>query len=262
MHSFSRSINLKNSHVVFLLFLTALIAAGFYAFYDFREKENSFLTKKENPLPTKETLETLLVNFFDMPLYFEKNEGQIHENYQYLTRCQGRVLYFATEEVRIFLPKDKEAETMSALKIQFVGANPHSILKGIDEQECKSNYFFGTDPAKWHTDISNYTKISYQNLYPGIDALFYGSSKQLEYDICVAPGTNPNNFRMRLEGSKELAVDKEGNLQILMDDGQIVQMQKPFIYQMIEGNQIDISGDFLLLANFDAYEITEMTRFQ
>lgn len=234
------------------LFLLVFAISRMYFSFDSEEKSNindePIFTYRDSISSNKNQI---LSQFYHIPLYFEKNEGQIHKQFKYLTRCPGHVLYFAPNEVFVSLKKSKKEGMFGALNIQFVNANPNPVIQGIDEQECKSNYFIGNDPTQWHRAIPNYAKISYQNLYPGIDAIFYGNAKQLEYDFHIAPGVNPNHVRMHLEGAKHLAVDHEGNLEVMMEDEQIVQMKKPLIFQELAGNKVYIPGEFVLLAAND-----------
>ncbi len=185
-----------------------------------------------------------------IPLYFEVNQGQTDPVVKYLTRGNGYIFYFTPQEIIMCLQNGGKGErTCSALKMQFVGANATSIIKGIDEQESKSHYFQGNDPQKWHSNISHYAKVSYRNLYPGIDVVFYGNQRQLEYDILVAPGQNPESARLHIDGAQNLFVDNSGNLHIQVSNFQEMQMHKPTIYQVIEGEKIFIEGQFNLLAN-------------
>jgi hypothetical protein len=46
-------------------------------------------------------------------------------------------------------------------------------------------------PDRWHTNIPNYAKVRYRNVYPGIDLIYYGNQRQLEYDFVVNPGADP-----------------------------------------------------------------------
>lgn len=180
-----------------------------------------------------------------LPLSFESNKGQIDPSVQFLSRRKGYSFYFTPQEIVMVIQKN------SPLKIQFIGANQNPILAGVDELNSKSNYFIGNDPHKWLTNIPHYTKVSYQDIYPGINALFYGNGQQLEYDICIAPGKNPQDPHLHFEGAKELSIDTFGNLHILIDEKQEIQMQKPFVYQMVEGNKNIIDGKFILLAQND-----------
>ena len=75
--------------------------------------------------------------------------------------------------------------------MKLVGANPASHAVGLDKQAGVSNYFIGNDPSKWHTNIANYAKVAYQDVYRGIDLVYHGDQQQLEYDFVVKPGARP-----------------------------------------------------------------------
>jgi len=192
--------------------------------------------------PPAATKESISAQFAKLPLYFERNVGQTDARVKYLTRGPGYILYFTPTEIVLSL------RSQASLRMQFVGANKEPTLIGQEEQACKSNYFIGNDPQKWHTNISNYAKVAYQNVYPGIDAVFYGNPQHLEYDLCVAPGGCPKDVRLRIENAKHLSIDSEGDLRILTAAEQEVRMQKPFVYQIVDGEKVSIESGFLLLA--------------
>lgn len=223
-----------------LLFLS-LFAIGTFFF-------SSSVSEENLVVPTKADA---LAQFYKLPLYFEKNEGQIDTSVKFLSRGPGYTFYFTPKEIIMVLQKtlqEKKSPQSAVLKIQFVGANQPFPIKGLEEQKCKSNYFKGNDPLNWRTNISNYAKVQYEGLYPGIDAVFYGNQQQFEYDFCLAPGANPQHARLHLEGAKELAIDAGGNLRIMLEDGKEVQMLKPFVYQVVEGKKLSIESNFTLLA--------------
>ncbi len=62
-----------------------------------------------------------------------------------------------------------------------------------------ANYFIGSDPKKWRSGISAYGKVKYRGIYPGVDAVFYGNQRQLEYDFVVAPGADPRQISLGLD---------------------------------------------------------------
>lgn len=55
-------------------------------------------------------------------------------------------------------------------------------------------------------------KFGYQDVYPGIDLVYYGNQRQLEYDLVVAPGADPAEIKLAFEGAKILEVSLGGNL--------------------------------------------------
>jgi hypothetical protein len=94
----------------------------------------------------------------------------------------------------------RESRTPSVVKLRVVGSNADAKVSGLDELPGKSNYFIGNNPKKWRTNVPNYAKVQYQNVYPGIDVVYYGTNqRQLEYDFVVAPGADPRAIRVAIE---------------------------------------------------------------
>ncbi len=82
------------------------------------------------------------------------------------------------------------------VRMKLVGANPKAKVSGLDELPGKSNYFVGNDPKKWRTNVANYAKVKYANVYPGVDLVYYGNQRQLEYDFVVQPGADPRQIAL------------------------------------------------------------------
>jgi hypothetical protein len=95
-----------------------------------------------------------------------------------------------------------ESQAPAVLRMKLVGANLQAKVTGLEELPGKSNYFIGNDPRKWRTNVSNYAKVKYANVYPGVDLVYYGNQGKLEYDFVVQPYGDP--------GSIELAIDADG----------------------------------------------------
>ena len=83
-------------------------------------------------------------------------------------------------------------------RMKLVGANVSPRVVGLEELSGKSNYFLGNDLTKWRTDVPHYAKVRYQDVYPGVDLVYYGNQRQLEYDLIVAPGADPEAHPTRL----------------------------------------------------------------
>ena len=65
----------------------------------------------------------------------------------------------------------------------------------LDPQPTRVNYFNG---ATKRTNIPTFGRLRAAKLYPGIDLVYYGTDRQLEYDFIVHPGANPANIRFSL----------------------------------------------------------------
>jgi hypothetical protein len=87
------------------------------------------------------------------------------------------------------------ASKAAVLRIQLEHANRNAKVSGIDELEGKSNYFIGNDSAKWRRNIPTYARVKYQEVYSGVDLVYYGNQRQLEYDFVLAPGADPKQIR-------------------------------------------------------------------
>ena len=95
----------------------------------------------------------------------------------------------------------------AVLRMKLVGANPSPRIKGLEELPGKSSYFLGKDPNKWRTNVSDYAKVSYEDVYPGIGLVYYGNparSGELEYDFVVAPGADPKAIKLAIQGASQI----------------------------------------------------------
>ena len=143
------------------------------------------------------------------PLGFEANQGQADPEVIFLSRGQGYSLLLTSTEAEFQFPIDDfqlsiestkrnrhsaiEIRQSCSFRMKLVGANPKAAVEGIDKLPGISNYFKGNDPRKWLTNIPNYAKVRYHDIYPGIDLVYYGNPQQLEYDLVVSPNSERHN---------------------------------------------------------------------
>jgi len=141
--------------------------------------------------------------------------------------------------------------------MQLLGANPAPQTEGGDEAPGKSNYFIGNDPEKWRTNVPNYARVTYHGVYPGVDVVYYGNHRQLEFDYVIAPGANPDMIKLAFKGAKKLRINTQGNLVIQTTAGEI-QQHKPVIYQKTNGIKQYVEGHYLLRPDHTVgFEIAE-----
>ena len=138
---------------------------------------------------------------------------------------------------------EKTGETV--LRMEIVGANPNAGMVGLEERSGKSHYFLGNDPRKWQTNVPTYGKVQYQGIYSGIDLVFYGNGRKLEYDFVVAPGADPHKINLRFQGAQRLEVDDHGDLVLHASDGSF-RLLMPVVYQEVNGLRKEIPGQFEL----------------
>src|SRR5437867_3283792 len=197
-----------------------------------------------------------------LPLHFEANQGQTHQDVRFLARGPGYSLYLTAGEAVLVLTKPNpqakrdvlstperlatQAQgTPAVVRMGLVGAAPKPFVSGLDELPGKANYFIGKDPAKWRTNVPTYAKVHYREVYPGIDLVYYGNQRQLEYDFVVAPGADPERIVLGFRGVERLEIAAQGEL-VLHAAGGAIRQRKPVIYQEIDGVRREIEGGYVL----------------
>lgn len=199
-----------------------------------------------------------------LPLAFESNRGQADPAVRFVAHGEGYSLFLTDSEAILDLRKSvacPHAKIGSQFKTQSCAAS-HDFLRmeltgarntkaaRIDADAAlpgKVNYFIGNDPAKWHTGLSTWAKVRYAGIYPGIDLIYHGNQRQLEYDFVLAPGADAARIRLRFAGAQKLSLDLDGNL-IAKSTGGEVTLGKPVVYQDVPGSRRAVNGEFALLS--------------
>jgi hypothetical protein len=97
-------------------------------------------------------------------------------------------------------------------RVDFINPNRHTALELEDLLPGTANFFIGSDPGKWLTDLPTYAALRYRNLWPKIDleAKYEGSSLQAHFVLW--PGSDPSDLGLRLAGASGMRVDGDGAL--------------------------------------------------
>jgi hypothetical protein len=198
-------------------------------------------------------------NYGKIPLSFEANRGQTDPGVQFLSRGSGYSLFLTPGEVVLNLERQQVASpaktpgnlpgvaTVDTLRMKLAGANLKAAVAGVDPQPGVVSYLIGNDPKKWHTGISTYGKVNYAQIYPGVDLVFYGNQRQLEYDFVVAPGADPSRIAWQIQGANA-ALDADGNLLLNAENGP-ASFKKPVVYQADGDKKIPIQGSYEVAGN-------------
>jgi hypothetical protein len=185
--------------------------------------------------------------FSTLPLYFVQNKGQINGQVAFYESGNGHSAFFTKEGMVLNLYGRTSPHPIPArLKLIPIDANKNPEMMAEGLQKGRVNYFIGHDPKKWQTDLPTYQAVVYKEIYPGIDMKFYGSNRQLEYDIVVKPGADPSRVVLSYEGIKGLRITENGDMEIELKGGRIIQ-RKPLVYQEIHGQRQEVAGKFRLL---------------
>ena len=145
---------------------------------------------------------------------------------------------------------------MLTFSATFVGAHEVEPV-GLDRSESVFHYFVGPQ-EDWHGEVSSYGAVAYEDLYDGIDLHTWGLRSSLKYEFQVAPGADYTQIAVQYDGIAGLAVNEDGALVVDLGGewGQWVD-DAPYIYQTIDGQQVEVAGRFELLDDRSyAFEVT------
>jgi hypothetical protein len=181
-----------------------------------------------------------------LPLTFERNEGQADPAVLFLSRGRGYSLMLTPTAAELRLKSaTKESATV---RWQLAGGNRDARVAGESLLPSKTNYFIGNDPRQWHTGVANFARVRYTAVYPGIDLVYHGNQRQVEYDFIVAPQANPKQIRVAFDGIESMSIGADGELILKTAHGNLVQ-PSPVVYQETKGRRRIVSGRYAILSD-------------
>lgn len=223
-----------------------------------------------NPMVSETAQARVRAAYGELPMRFESNQGQFDARVKFAARGAGYALLLTADEALMSLRSgDRNASAAAAtrgefdqknqpepareakaavIRMKLVNANRAASVHGEEPLPGRSNYFVGNDPAKWRTDVSNYTSVVYTSVYRGVDVVYYGNGRELEYDFKVAAGADPAAIDLCFDGAKRLRLDAAGELMIDTGAGEVRQ-HKPLAYQEAEGKRRKVSARYVLHGN-------------
>jgi photosystem II stability/assembly factor-like uncharacterized protein len=208
-----------------------------------------------NTAKTEEAFRAVRDAYGKLPLRFETNSGQSDPDVRFIARADGSTLFLTpTGAVLALQPSHQQAarpsngsssNTASAVRMKWIGADSAVEIAGRDRLPGNSNYFKGNVPGRWQSNVPTFARVRYANLYRGINLVYYGNQRQVEYDFEVSPGADPGAIKMSFTGIRSLRLNSDGDL-ILRTTGGEICMQKPAVYQMEGGTRKKVVGRYVV----------------
>jgi hypothetical protein len=190
--------------------------------------------------PTPAAQSAMASQALAIPMFFELNQGQTAPQVKFLARGAGYGLFLTANEAVLKLQKAIPAtrtatpipqpEPPSVIRMRLEGANTSAHVSGASPLPGRSNYFVGSDAAKWRSGIPQFARVEYQAIYPGIDLVYYGNQGQLEYDFRLAPGAHPEQIALTFTGATARIDPASGDLALSTANGD-VRFHPPHVYQ-------------------------------
>jgi len=240
------------------ILVSALALASVFVFRDSpKGKEQSVRTapaassKQGSPAVAKTT-------FTGLPLSFFPNRGQtdaetafmsVGANFGLHLTSREAVLSFAGQEPPPLTAHAghgaRQVPRPAQARLRWLGANPNPRVTGMEELPGKVNCLTGNDPARWRSNLPSYERVRYEDVWPGIDLVFYGNARCLEYDFVVSAGADPNAIRLAFPGAERLELDEAGDV-LLHTAGEAIRQRRPVVYQETRAGRQVVEGRYVI----------------
>src|SRR6266568_4865934 len=232
-----------------------------------------------NPLPSSLfPLPASATRLYALPMQFESNVGQTCDSVRFLARGPGYTLFLTPTQTVLSLRPGREpqseadnpvcprtqtgrehnrvvgnsraASTASrlppaVLRMTLLGANPTTQVEGLDALTGTLNYFVGNDPTQWRSAIPTFGKLKSHQACPGVDLVYYGNQRQVEYDFLISAHADPGRIALGFSGADSLEIDSFGDLVARLPGG-TVRWHRPFAYQDTPAGKREIAARFVM----------------
>jgi hypothetical protein len=215
--------------------------------------------------PTQAKPTVLARDFGRLPLSFESNRGQADAKVRFLNHSGDSALFLTPTEAVFTLPtktlkgpaekgslptgqkvhRGREKWTATALRMQMVGSDPKASALEQQALPGRINYMIGNNPHKWHTGVPTFGRVGFHGVYPGVDLVYYGNRRNLEYDFLVAPHADPKQIHLHFAGAQSVQVNAAGDL-LVKTQGREWRWQRPAVYQQDAKGKHSIASRFRL----------------
>ena len=173
------------------------------------------------------------------PVRFEQHHGQ-KSAVQWFAHGLGYSLAFTADATMFRLGEQ-------TLTLRMLGANPHATFEAASPYSVPTQYF----TAAYRGPVQSYRRLRRQQVYPGVDVVFYGTGENLEYDFEIAAGADPSRIRLRFDGADRLRMGLNGDLMLDLG-GKTVTQHLPVVYQVAAGGKRQaVHADYQIEANRD-----------
>jgi Beta-propeller repeat len=133
------------------------------------------------------------------------------------------------------------------LALRLLGGDPHATFNATAPYSVPTQYF----TAAYRGPVPSYRRLRRDQVYPGVDVVYYGTGENLEYDFEIAAGADPSRIRLRFDGADRLRMALHGDLLIDLG-GQTVTQHVPVVYQVTAGGKrTPVRAEYQIEANRD-----------
>src|SRR5207237_10794420 len=178
--------------------------AGFICLLLTDTRNPSYSSERGSAIHSTERPVSIAHGYGNLPMSFEPNQGQFDPQFKFGSQGAAYALLLNPTGATFRLHDSTESKS-AELTIRFRGTTKQASIRAADPLPGIANYYYGR-PEHWITRVPTYQRVVAENVYPGIDAEYYGNQGQFEYDFIVKPGALSKQIDVAFEGATKLAV--------------------------------------------------------
>ena len=143
-----------------------------------------------------------------LPVDFVENRGQWHSAATFIARHGRMAASLEAGAITVSLAADRPAE----VSLTFDGASKQATLTGEERRRGHYNFFMGSDPRTWRSNVPTFGAVRYRGLYQGVDLRVLQRDGRLAYDLLLAPGASLDPIVIRTTGASDMLIEADGTL--------------------------------------------------
>lgn len=213
----------------------------------------------------QEYLNNQNIQFVENKGQIKDNNGNIRNDIKYYVKGNGMDIYFRDEGVS-YVIYNKESSTdgkiLTTMHRLDLNLNRNKEKFRIEAKgKNQSTYSFFNQEEGNYSNIKSFSKIIYEDVYDGVDFVYYPENNNIKYDIIVDAGVDPNIINIEYEGHDSIKKNNKNQIEITTTLGAITE-DLPETYQIINNNKSDVATEYTLNNNvigfqFDDYDETK-----
>lgn len=192
------------------------------------------------------------------PLSFIENKGQVTDQWlnsrndiQYSVRAAGGLtVYIGNGALHYQFSRPGAAKgevDMYRMDVTLEGADMHAAAEACGEEDFYESHFTNG----LHITAHAYDKITYKNVYPGIDWVFRVKDGNVKHEFVVRPGGRVADIKLKYSGATSLTLATDGTLLATTPQGSVAE-QAPVSYG--QAGEV-VSSTFVLSGNILSYKV-------
>ncbi len=186
-----------------------------------------------------------------VPLRFEPLPAADNGTRVFVARSAGYAVHVGPTWAEVHAtdrPGPTAAQAAGPIAMRFAGAAAGPREVSLEGATTTVNYLVGADRDRWRVGLEARERIRFRDVYPGIDVAYYGTDREVEYDILLEPGADPDQVRLQLSGTGRIAINADGDLE-LGTKAAPVRVRAPFAYQLEDQARVPVASRYALHAD-------------